>query len=72
MNGSEEYSKKTKFGKFVQFISHNQTHSGARYIWKKIGMNVHKSIAELGEEIKEIRQKLWKKKNQQVIDANRA
>jgi hypothetical protein len=61
-NGSVGYSKKAKFGKFVQFISLNQTHSGVKYIWKKIGMNVHKSIAELGEEIKEIGQKLWEKK----------
>ena len=65
------YSKKAKFGKFVQFISLNQTHSGAKYIWRKIGMNVHRSLAELDEEIKEIGQKLWEKKNQKVIDANR-
>ena len=41
MNGSVGYSKKAKCGKFVQFISLNQTHSGAKYIWRKIGINVH-------------------------------
>jgi hypothetical protein len=46
----------------VHFIALNQARSGVNSIQRKISMNVHKYIAESGEEIKEIGQKLREEK----------